>query len=162
MSPDLIALARAYMALPGAPTAHAPMMVNVTADEVWFRDHDGIRWVDVAPPAVDESEWVPDLADRATGGVMLDIIRPVAMPILDCDPRTGYALRRMGERFTPGSGCATLAEAVARVAVAFCEAEGIALPSPTREPSPMVPASGVLPCPVATPTPSEIVGGGKA
>jgi hypothetical protein len=41
--------------------------------------------------------------------------------------------------------------------VAFCEAEGIALPVPTREPS-----SGVRPCPVATPTASEIVGGGKA
>jgi len=59
-----------------------------------------------------------------------------------------------------GYHCGT-ADAAAS-AVAFCEAEGLELPGPTREPVPMVPASGVLPCPVATPTVSEIVGGGKA
>ena len=41
-------------------------------------------------------------------------------------------------------------------AVAFCESEEIPLPVPTREPSPVVPASGVLPCPVASPTVSTI------
>lgn len=118
MTPALLALSRAYMALPGAPRQDHPGYVTATGqkqpDGRW-RTPDGYLWV-----WDDETtQMVLDLTDAATGGVMLDRLRPVMEPVIDCDPRTGYALRRMGERFTPGSGRATLAEAVARAAVAL-------------------------------------------
>lgn len=112
MTTALVALSRAYTKLPGA-RPH-----NVT-DDGWrinrttFRREDGTLWVCV------DGAWTLDLTDPATGGVMLSAIAPVVMPVIDCDPRTGFALRAFGQRFAPGSGRPTLAEAIAHFAVAM-------------------------------------------
>lgn len=70
MTPDTIALARAIGKLPGAPTLDVPFVLSVRDRETYFRDDEGIRWIDVAEPGPDY-EFVLDLEDAATGGAML-------------------------------------------------------------------------------------------
>ena len=104
MNPELIALARDYMALPGAPAW------DVRADHWRILDaarryDDGIRWLRI------DGDWLPDLNDAGTGGAMLDL--------LGCgDVFRGAGVYRVTvDDETSGDGF-TLAEAVARVAVA--------------------------------------------
>ena len=117
MTPALLTLSRAYMALQGAPVRD--MIADEIGDEVAggfprFRDRLGLLW---APdPVARLAPWGLDLTDPATGGVMLSLMASgMLMPVID----TGhaYCLRRLGERFDPKNNGATLAEAVARFAV---------------------------------------------
>lgn len=105
MTPALLALSRAYLALPGAPT---PKSVR------FARNVDGMFWV-LVPDESGRLGWVIDLTDAATGGVMLARLGD-AVGIVEIGPdRIG--LRYDSDCPTLGEG-ATLAEAVARVAVA--------------------------------------------
>lgn len=68
MTPDLINLAIAYMTTPNAPTAptHKPDVTDVRA---YYRGMEtGRSWVWIP----EHQRWLPDLEDKATGGVMLD------------------------------------------------------------------------------------------
>lgn len=68
MTPDLIELAIAYMTTPNAPTAptHKPDVTDVRA---YYRGMEtGRSWVWIP----EHQRWLPDLEDKATGGVMLD------------------------------------------------------------------------------------------
>lgn len=113
MTPDLLTLARAYMALPGAPVR------DMSADELavdgyrapWRqRDGAGILW------APDNGGSLPDLRDDATGGVLLGMLgRGWLAYQREHDGRWEMG-RPDGEHRQEG---ATLAEAVARVAVAL-------------------------------------------
>jgi hypothetical protein len=108
MTPDLVALSHAYLSLPGA-------FVHRVTDDGWrinrasFRRQDGTLWVFV------DGAWTLDLTDAATGGVMLARLGD-AVGIVEIGPdRIG--LRYDSDCPTLGEG-ATLAEAVARAAVA--------------------------------------------
>jgi hypothetical protein len=113
MTPDLLTLARAYMALPGAPVR------DMSADELavdgyrapWRqRDGAGILW------APDNGGSLPDLTDDATGGVLLGMLP--ASRTVEMDPDIVSVVVFTGAGHAGGKG-ATLAEAVARVAVAL-------------------------------------------
>lgn len=115
MSPALLALARAYVALPGA----LRLLATLGHGAVWVRSDDtGVCWCWDAH----ESRWLPDLTDNATGGVMLGMLGGVSLDIrtgnVDCTRAVwGYWLD--GEHWRVIQPCATLAEACARVAVAL-------------------------------------------
>jgi len=117
MTPDLVALSHAYLSLPGA-------FVHRVTDDGWrinrasFRRQDGTLWVFV------DGAWTLDLTDAATGGVMLDLL-PVAVKVVTRTQPRSFRLMWLAE---DGEGLGlrqhstpwldTLAEAVARVAVA--------------------------------------------
>ena len=114
MTPALVALARAYLALPGAPT---PRSVR------FARDVDGMMWV-LVPDESGRLGWVIDLTAPAAGGVMLGLL-PVAVKVVTrTEPRSFRLmwLAEDGEGLGPRQHTTpwldTLAEAVARVAVA--------------------------------------------
>lgn len=68
MTPDLLLLSRAVVALPGAPAPGRVWVLGDTDDDGGCRDDSGIRW------AWDDEQReyrIPDLTDAATGGVML-------------------------------------------------------------------------------------------
>lgn len=123
MSPDLLALARAYVALPGAPTMTEALLSYGVGAKCYRRDSAGVLWVDGALENAIDYEWLPDLTDDATGGVMLGMLGMlggVSLDIrtgnVDCTRAVwGYWLD--GEHWRVIQPCATLAEACARVAV---------------------------------------------
>ena len=110
MTPGLLALARAYASLPGAPkmdpdhdgwTLARGLFRAAPTGILWRRGGDG---------------WLPDLTDAATGGVMLDLLAEGGHTVCTFDSRPNrYAAMLNGHYEVYG---ATLAEAVARVAVA--------------------------------------------
>lgn len=67
----VIVLARQLAALPGAPTPDIPDRLTVVYRQTYFRDDAGLRWIDVADRSAPDYEFVLDLEDAATGGVML-------------------------------------------------------------------------------------------
>ena len=108
MSPALTALARDYMALPGAPAW------DVRADHWRILDaarryDDGIRWLRI------DSDWLPDLTDASTGGSILPLLGPGWLVYQRMHDGVWEVSRFDGAQMQEG---ATLAEAVARVAVA--------------------------------------------
>lgn len=120
MTPALLTLARQLAALPGAPRQDHPGYVTVTGqrqpDGRW-RTPEGYLWV-----WDDETtQMVLDLADPATGGVLLNLIPPLArwrIKIEDDGFVTVHAsagIREIAYDVT----CPTLAEACARVLVAI-------------------------------------------
>jgi hypothetical protein len=115
MSPALLTLARAYMALPGAPKqehAGAVVATGLRMPERRYRTPEGILWT-----WDDETtQWLPDLTDDATGGAMLRGL-PTSRTI-EMDPGNVTLTVFTGGGHVTGRG-ATLAEAVARVAVAL-------------------------------------------
>jgi hypothetical protein len=118
MNSDLLALARAYMALPGAPKMdmYPSHGIHVHGGVSCLRDDTGARWIDAAGPDCDEYEWLLDLTDDATGGVML--ARLPGIRTVDAHLQTIRVGTRIGATGSRAGG-ATLAEAVARVAVAL-------------------------------------------
>lgn len=118
MTPDLLALSRAYLALPGAPVP----ISRDTPHHGWrdgiYRDDSGCRWRliqsrDADTGKWDDGWWVLDLTDAATGGVMLSLL-----PVGDHERLTPGWLVHAGAGSAPSPG-ATLAEAAARAAVAL-------------------------------------------
>ncbi len=115
MTPDLLTLASAYTALPGAPAqdhAGAVVATGLRVPERRYRTPEGILW------AWDDetTRWLPSLDDDATGGVMLGMLPPGWLVYRrEADGRWEVS-RPDGEHQDEG---ATLAEAVARVAVAL-------------------------------------------
>lgn len=115
MTPELTALARAYMALPGAPEW------DLNADG-WdlsdgrFRQADtGVLWLRLGRGRCSPGEWLPDLTDRANGGALLTLLAPGWLAYQREHDGRWEVSRPDGEHRQEG---ATLAEAVARVAVA--------------------------------------------
>lgn len=131
MSPDLLALARAYMALPGAPTMTETLLSYGVGAKCYRRDSAGVLWIDGAPENASDYEWLPDLTDDATGGVMLGMLGSAAWRVTRRHPAGDgspwyadlYLSARKPGSVVPeefyGAYCATLAEACARVAVAL-------------------------------------------
>lgn len=115
MTPDLTTLARAYMALPVAPKMAEVLIAYSTGRDLYRRDSDGVLWVDAAVLAAPDYEWLPDLTDRANGGVMLALLGPGWLVYQRVHDGRWEVGRPDGEHRQEG---ATLAEAVARVAVA--------------------------------------------
>ena len=124
MRPDLLALARAYVALPGAPR----LLATLGDGAVWVRSDDtGVCWC----WDTHESRWLPDLTDDATGGVMLGMLGSAAWRVTRRHPAGDgspwyadlYLSARKPGSVVPeefyGAYCAPLAEACARVAVAL-------------------------------------------
>jgi hypothetical protein len=116
MTPDLLALSRAYMALPGAPEVRGAGGMYVSAAVTYFRDSEGILWADAAGPDAYRYDWLPSLTDDATGGALLGML-PTSRTV-DMDHGFVSIVVFTGAGRAGGSG-ATLAEAVARVAVAL-------------------------------------------
>lgn len=124
MSPELLALSRAYLALPVAPVR------DMIADELPvrydpngrgpLRDLAGLLWC--PDTGADEpAPWVLDLTDAATGGVM-GAAWATAGGSVWIGPKTdGWRARAPGASILdePSGRGATLAEAVARAAVAL-------------------------------------------
>ena len=115
MTPDQIELSRRAMSLPGAPKPPAlrpysrPLEVHMGAST--RRDGAGILWVDVAAKDSANYDWLPDVRDPATGGVLVAMLgaeRAEVMPDSD-----GY-LAGLNDWIR----CATLAEAACHVAIA--------------------------------------------
>lgn len=120
MTPTLLALSRAFGAIPGAPTAkHSNHSLYSGEGLTYFRDGAGIRWVDAAGPDLDDYEWLLDLTDAATGGVMLDRFARVGGFGVAFDPSVAVGRWLAGDWFDLVHEGATLAEAVARAAVAL-------------------------------------------
>ena len=71
MTPDTIALARAIGKLPGAPTPDIPDRLSTWLGVTYFRDDAGLRWIDLSDRSAPHYEFVLDLEDAATGGVLL-------------------------------------------------------------------------------------------
>lgn len=109
MTPTLIALSRAYMALPGAPQWSNRLDFWRILDAARRYD-DGTRWLRI------EWTWTLDLTDAATGSVMLDLLAAGGQTVSTFDEPNTYWMM-MGGRYEMFG--ATLAEAVARVAVAL-------------------------------------------
>lgn len=127
MNPALLALSRAYMALPGAPKQDHPGHVTATGQRLpdgRWRTPDGYLWV-----WDDETtQMVLDLTDAATGGVMLDRLGSAAWRVSRRHPAGNappwcadlyFSDRPHVAGVSPSVYCATLAEAVARAAVAL-------------------------------------------
>jgi len=115
VSPDLVALARDYMALPGAPNMADVLFAYSRGGTFYRRDENGMLWLDVAPLDALLGDWLPDLADAATGGVMLAALAPLGLTVSTYDGPHGYGMMLGGKYDTR---CRTLGEALARVAVA--------------------------------------------
>lgn len=113
MTPELTALARAYMALPGAPTRDLDGWT--LARGVFRGAATGILWRDASKDDAPYNEWLPDLTDRANGGVLLALLAPGWLAYQREHDFRWEVSRPDGEHRQEG---ATLAEAVARVAVA--------------------------------------------
>ena len=121
MTPALLALSRAYLALPGAPvystsdggwifhTGERHAFRSATTGLLWFRDPD-----EPASIRPRDAWYVLDLTDAATGGVMLSLLPSGNDP----ERLTAGWLVHTGYGSPPSPG-ATLAEAVARAAVAL-------------------------------------------
>lgn len=115
MNNALLTLARQLAAVPGTPRRNLAMLRCDTDLNNGYRDESGVRWV-----------WDPDdhdltaidLADPATGGVLLNLIpsaerwrvRPLGNGLYDAN---------LAELGGMGALCPTLAEACARVIVAL-------------------------------------------
>lgn len=115
MTPDQIDLSRAAMALPGAPKPpklppySRPIEVHMGAST--RRDSAGILWVDVAAKDSANYDWLPDITDAATGGVLVAMLganRARVVLELDC-----YEAHPFNERIR----CKSLAEAACRIAL---------------------------------------------
>ena len=115
MTPDLLALARAVIALPGWRWMPG-MATQNKARVIEVNKHGGLFHLYTALGAIPaEPQWpyVPDLTDAATGGCMLAMLGDVAVEQIDGKvciiwPPDGRAADRN----------VTLAEACARVALA--------------------------------------------
>ena len=114
MTLEEIALSRAAMALPGAPKPpklppySRPIEVHMGAST--RRDGAGILWVDVAAKDSANYDWLPDVEDAATGGVLVEMLgakRAKVMPDSD-----GY-LASLNDWIR----CQSLGEAACRVAI---------------------------------------------
>ena len=123
MTPALLTLSRAYMAILGAPTVPAACRDEEHAAIGHYRAEDGARWVFVPEAGYEDigaGEWLLDLDDAATGGALLDRLGSERWRI--CPGRNGWdAYTRMDLDHRAGlteTKCATLAEAVARVCAA--------------------------------------------
>lgn len=116
MIPALLELSRAYLALPGAPR---PLHIEAA----YHRSEDGIRWIRLGEGRVGEDglwteagrEWLLDLTDPATGGAMLHRLGREVTTYTD---EHGGILVAAGPTMSAVMG-ATLAEAVARAAIAL-------------------------------------------
>ena len=122
MTPELIELARAAMALPGA--SRAPRAIDryrkmyAGAQLVTFRGPDGIQWVRTESA---DPEWLPNLTDPATGGVLVAMLGFEARQV-----RATNSMIKHAAGFPWGAEietdaflvpCQTQAEAACRVAV---------------------------------------------
>jgi len=81
-----------------------PTVTDSVDGRLTYRSRSGVLWVDVAPPGPD-CDWLPDLDDRGTAGVLESVARdhwPVCeiMPYVthtrDGDPAIWYRLERVG------------------------------------------------------------------
>lgn len=127
MTPALVALSRAYTELPGALTVPAACCSDECANIGHLCADDGTRWVFVPEAGCEDigaGEWILDLTASAAGGVMLGLL-PVAVKVVTrTEPRSFRLmwLAEDGEGLGPRQHTTpwldTLAEAVARVAVA--------------------------------------------
>ena len=128
MTPDQIDLSRAAMALPGAPKPPAlrpysrPLEVHMGAST--RRDGAGILWVDVAAKDSANYDWLPDLDDAATGGVLVAMLGVDAgriSAVVSCHKRAAGLRWWADLTVEDGSDCrrsvATLAEAACNVAI---------------------------------------------
>jgi hypothetical protein len=81
-----------------------------------FRGRDGIQWIDVADSAADDYEWLPNLNDPATGGVLVTLLGFEARRVRPVESihKYGDGLRWYADR---ARCCQTQAEAACRVAV---------------------------------------------
>lgn len=130
MTYALMALVRAAMALPDAPKV--PTGLNryqggyVGPRVVCFRGPDGMRWLDIAGEkaggrGIADPEWVPDLTDPATGGVLVGMLGFEARRVRVTASMHKYAAGlRWGADLESAAllvNCHTQAEAACRVAV---------------------------------------------
>lgn len=124
MTPDLINLAIDYMTTPNAPAAptHKPDVTDVRA---YYRGMEtGRSWVWIP----EHQRWLPDLEDKATGGVMLDgLWYRVNFHAGDDEPYYASATFWDSNAGVSSTGI-SLAEVVARIetsrtALAFVESE---------------------------------------
>ena len=132
MTPDQIDLSRAAMALPGAPKPpklppySRPIDVHMGAST--RRDGAGLLWVDVAAEDSANYDWLPDISDAATGGVLVAMLgfearrlRPTAsMHKFNAGMRWRYADDEDGISLW----ASTLGIAACRVAIAVGRWEG--------------------------------------
>ena len=119
MTPALVELARAYVATEGPLVVPASLLNN--NDCIYSRAMDGTLWVNLANECAPEPEWLPDLRDAATGGVML-----VHHGVISTDrggrknqPSFGVFLKWVGWFYGASYG-----EAVAKAHVAKAKKEG--------------------------------------
>lgn len=127
MTPTLLALSHAYLALPGAPVATSRddcHEVLTPRGDVAYRDASGLLWV-ADPEHMPTSDphdlgLVLDFRDAATGGVMLERM-PLFPNVLRHARTWEYSVAPFGVATDPTGPewSATLAEAVARAAVAL-------------------------------------------
>ncbi len=110
MTPAQITLARQYMALPG----HHATLSTYGFAHTWGRDDDGARWV----LDLETNAWLPDFTDDATGGVMLARL-PGRPSVLMRGDTVHIEAEKPSGFLIDGESGATLAEAVARAAVAL-------------------------------------------
>ena len=115
MSPALIALARGYMALDGAPNMADVLFAYSRGGTFYRRDENGMLWADVGDVRALIGEWLPDLTDASTGGSILPLLGPGWLVYQRVHDGVWEVGRPDGEHRQEG---ATLAEAVARVALA--------------------------------------------
>lgn len=121
MTSDLIALSRAYLALPGAPVrdmAAFEMSCPPVNGQPRFRDYAGLLW---RPDSDPESPWLLDLTDEATGGVVAAAWAEAGGSVWIGPKSDGWCARPPGASSLsePTGRGSTLAEAVARAAVAL-------------------------------------------
>lgn len=118
MTPELIELARAAMALPGFPVfpyANHPSGCSVLSDRtITTRDYRGIRWIGYE--YLDGYQWLPDLTDPATGGVLVSMLGYEARRVRPIESKHKFDA---GYRWfaAPLTCYRTQAEAACRVAV---------------------------------------------
>lgn len=124
----LMALVRAAMALPDAPKV--PTGLNryqggyVGPRVVCFRGPDGMRWLDIAGEkaggrGIADPEWVFDLTDAATGGVLVGMLGVWAQVIRSNPSIIEFNDGKRWRLVLPDGDvwCASLGEVVCRVAV---------------------------------------------
>jgi hypothetical protein len=116
VSRALIALARDYMALPGAPNMADVLFAYHREGTFYRRDENGMLWLDAGRPDALLGDWIPDLTDASTGGSLLPLLGPGWTVYQRVHDGVWEVSRPDGEHRQEG---ATLAEAVARVAVAL-------------------------------------------
>lgn len=123
MTPELAALSRAYLALPGAPTRSTGRMVSLYPPTI--RDDAGLLWVGT-DGWLDgtNTEMLLDLTDDATGGVMTGRLHRAGIWLAEkrvsvtggAQPTWGYWLEGGRDHYI--AECDYQGEFAARVAVA--------------------------------------------